>query len=63
MFVAIMKRRERHIYVAIWFYIATFLTVAMLHIVNSIALPVNFLKSYPVYAGVQDALVRWWYRT
>ena len=61
MFGTIMKRRERHIYVAIWFYIATFLTVAMLHIVNSIALPVNFLKSYPVYAGVQDALVQWWY--
>ncbi|MEZ5052933.1 MAG: cytochrome-c oxidase, cbb3-type subunit I [Chitinophagales bacterium] len=61
MFGTIMKRRERHIYVAIWFYIATFLTVAMLHIVNSIALPVTFLKSYPVYAGVQDALVQWWY--
>lgn len=61
MFGTIFKRRERHIYVAIWFYIATFLTVAMLHIVNSIALPVSFLKSYPVYAGVQDALVQWWY--
>ncbi|HCK21582.1 MAG TPA: cytochrome C oxidase Cbb3 [Bacteroidetes bacterium] len=61
MFGTIIKRRERHIYVAIWFYIATFLTVAMLHIVNSIALPVSFLKSYPVYAGVQDALVQWWY--
>ena len=61
MFGTIIKRRERHIYVAIWFYIATFLTVAMLHVVNSIALPVSFLKSYPVYAGVQDALVQWWY--
>jgi cytochrome c oxidase cbb3-type subunit I/II len=61
MFGTIIKRRERHIYVAIWFYIATFLTVAMLHIVNSIALPVSFLKSYPVFAGVQDALVQWWY--
>ncbi len=61
MFGTIIKRRERHIYVAIWFYIATFLTVAMLHIVNSIALPVSLLKSYPVYAGVQDALVQWWY--
>jgi cytochrome c oxidase cbb3-type subunit I/II len=61
MFGTIIKRRERHIYVAIWFYIATFLTVAMLHIVNSIALPVTLLKSYPVYAGVQDALVQWWY--
>lgn len=57
----IIKRRERHMYVAIWFYIATFVTVAVLHIVNSIELPVSFLKSYPVYAGVQDALVQWWY--
>lgn len=57
----IIKRRTRHIYVAIWFYIATFVTVAVLHIVNSIAIPVSLLKSYPVYAGVQDALVQWWY--
>ncbi len=56
-----LKRRVKHIYVAIWFYIATFVTVAVLHIVNSIAIPVSFLKSYPVYAGVQDALVQWWY--
>jgi cytochrome c oxidase cbb3-type subunit I/II len=57
----IVKRREKHMYVAIWFYIATFLTVALLHIVNSLALPVSFLKSYSMYAGVQDALVQWWY--
>ncbi len=57
----IIKRRERHIYVAIWFYIATFVTVAVLHIFNSLALPVSGLKSYSVYAGVQDALVQWWY--
>jgi cytochrome c oxidase cbb3-type subunit I/II len=56
-----VKRRTKHIYVAIWFYIATFVTVAVLHIVNSIAIPVSFLKSYPVYAGIQDALVQWWY--
>ncbi|MBW7847911.1 MAG: cytochrome-c oxidase, cbb3-type subunit I [Bacteroidales bacterium] len=56
-----VKRRTQHIYVAIWFYIATFVTVAVLHIVNSINIPVSFLKSYPVYAGVQDALVQWWY--
>ncbi len=56
-----LKRRVRHIYVAIWFYIATFVTVAVLHIVNSINIPVNLLKSYPVYAGIQDALVQWWY--
>ncbi|MBK9477877.1 MAG: cytochrome-c oxidase, cbb3-type subunit I [Bacteroidetes bacterium] len=61
MFGTIIKRRERHLYVAIWFYIATFVTVAMLHIVNSIELPVSFLKSYSWYAGVQDALVQWWY--
>ncbi|SEQ04843.1 cytochrome-c oxidase, cbb3-type subunit I [Flavobacterium urocaniciphilum] len=57
----IIKRRERHIYVAIWFYIATFVAVALLHIVNSIAIPVSLTKSYAVYAGVQDALVQWWY--
>jgi len=57
----IIKRRESHMYVAIWFYIATWVTVAVLHIVNSIELPVSFLKSYPIYAGVQDALVQWWY--
>lgn len=57
----IIKRRERHIYVAIWFYIATFVTVAVLHIFNSLELPVSGLKSYSVYAGVQDALVQWWY--
>jgi cytochrome c oxidase cbb3-type subunit I/II len=61
MFGTIIKRRERHIYVAVWFYIATFVTVAVLHIVNSIELPVGFFKSYMVYAGVQDALVQWWY--
>jgi cytochrome c oxidase cbb3-type subunit I/II len=56
-----VKRRTKHIYVAIWFYIATFVTVAVLHIVNSINLPVSLLKSYPIYAGIQDALVQWWY--
>ncbi|WP_291117038.1 cytochrome-c oxidase, cbb3-type subunit I [Flavobacterium sp. UBA6135] len=61
MIMTILKRRERHIYVAIWFYIATFVTVAILHIFNSLALPVSALKSYSVYAGVQDALVQWWY--
>jgi cytochrome c oxidase cbb3-type subunit I/II len=57
----IFKRRERHMYVAVWFYISTFLTVALLHVVNSFELPVSFLKSYSMYAGVQDALVQWWY--
>jgi cytochrome c oxidase cbb3-type subunit I/II len=57
----IIKRREKHIYVAAWFYIATFVTVAVLHIFNSFELPVTFFKSYSAYAGVQDALVQWWY--
>lgn len=61
MFGTIIKRREKHLYVAIWFYIATFVTVAVLHIVNSFELPVSLLKSYSWYAGVQDALVQWWY--
>ncbi|PJA99616.1 MAG: cytochrome C oxidase Cbb3 [Ignavibacteriales bacterium CG_4_9_14_3_um_filter_30_11] len=61
MFGTILKRREQHLYVAIWFFIATWVTVAVLHIVNSIEVPVSFLKSYPIYAGVQDALVQWWY--
>jgi cytochrome c oxidase cbb3-type subunit I/II len=61
MFGTIIKRRERHLYVAIWFYIATFVTIAVLHIVNSVELPVSAWKSYMVYAGVQDALVQWWY--
>jgi cytochrome c oxidase cbb3-type subunit I/II len=57
----ILKRREEHMYVAIWFYIATFVTVAVLHIVNSFEIPVSLFKSYSWYAGVQDALVQWWY--
>lgn len=56
-----IKRRQRHLYVAIWFYLATFVTVAVLHIVNSMELPVSALKSYSAFAGVQDALVQWWY--
>jgi cytochrome c oxidase cbb3-type subunit I/II len=61
MFGTILKRRVQHLYVAIWFYIATFVTVAVLHIVNSMAIPVTLFKSYSMYAGVQDALVQWWY--
>jgi cytochrome c oxidase cbb3-type subunit I/II len=60
-FGTLVVRRERHIYVAIWFYIASILTVAMLHIVNSLAIPVGLFKSYSVFAGVQDAMVQWWY--
>ncbi len=57
----IIKRRERHMYVAIWFYIATAVTIALLHVVNSLAVPASAFKSYSVFAGVQDALVQWWY--
>jgi cytochrome c oxidase cbb3-type subunit I/II len=56
-----IKRRQRHLYVAIWFYLATFVTVAVLHIFNNIEIPVSAFKSYSVYSGVQDALVQWWY--
>ncbi len=61
MFGTIAKRREKHMYVATWFYVATVVTVAVLHIVNSIEIPVTLFKSYSIYAGVQDALVQWWY--
>ncbi len=61
MFATILQRREKHLYVAIWFYIGTFVTVAVLHLVNSFEIPVSFMKSYSWYAGVQDALVQWWY--
>jgi cytochrome c oxidase cbb3-type subunit I/II len=61
LFGTILKRRERHMYVSIWFYIATALTVAVLHIVNSMEVPASLFKSYSMYAGVQDALVQWWY--
>jgi cytochrome c oxidase cbb3-type subunit I len=60
-FGTIMKRRVSHIYVANWFFGAFILTVALLHIVNSAAIPVSMVKSYSAYAGVQDAMVQWWY--
>jgi cytochrome c oxidase cbb3-type subunit I/II len=60
-FWTLVKRNEPTLYVAIWFYIATIITVAMLYIVNHLSLPTSFLHSYPVFAGVQDALVQWWY--
>nr|WP_290937013.1 cytochrome-c oxidase, cbb3-type subunit I [Haliscomenobacter sp.] len=61
MFGTIIKRRENHMYVAIWFYIATWITVTVLHIGNNIEIPVSATKSYGIFAGVQDALVQWWY--
>ncbi|MBE2181662.1 MAG: cytochrome-c oxidase, cbb3-type subunit I [Chthoniobacterales bacterium] len=54
-------RNEKSLYVAIWFYIATIITVAMLYIVNHLSLPTSLLHSYPIFGGVQDALVQWWY--
>jgi len=61
MFATILTRRVKHLYVAIWFFIGTFVAIAILHIFNSFELPVSFFKSYSWYAGVQDALVQWWY--
>jgi cytochrome c oxidase cbb3-type subunit I/II len=75
-FGTLLRRRERHMYVALWFYIATIVTVAILHVFNNMWIPVglvefvrtgevtsvsNLMKSYPVYAGVQDAFMQWWY--
>jgi len=57
----IVKRRVQHIYAAIWWYLATFLGIAILHIVNSFELPISLFKSYSIYAGAQDAVVQWWY--
>ncbi len=60
-FGTLFKRKVAHIYVANWFFGAYIITIAVLHIVNSAAVPVTFWKSYSVYAGAQDAMVQWWY--
>jgi cytochrome c oxidase cbb3-type subunit I/II len=60
-FGTLKRRRERHMYVAIWFYIATIVTVALLHVFNNLVVPAGMFKSYPIYAGVQDAMMQWWY--
>jgi cytochrome c oxidase cbb3-type subunit I/II len=60
-FGTLARRRERHLFVAIWFYIASIVTVAILHIFNNLSLPVAPFKSYSIYAGVQDAFMQWWY--
>jgi len=60
-FMTLAHRRERHMYVALWFYIATIVTVAVLHVFNSLVIPVGLFKSYSIYAGVQDAFMQWWY--
>jgi cytochrome c oxidase cbb3-type subunit I/II len=61
MFWTIAKRNEKHLYVAVWFYISTILTIAVLYIVNNLALPLGLFKSYSLFGGVQDALTQWWY--
>jgi cytochrome c oxidase cbb3-type subunit I/II len=60
-FWTLAKRNEKSLYVAIWFYIATIITVAMLYIVNHLSIPTSWLHSYPIFGGVQDGLVQWWY--
>ncbi|MCX5690357.1 MAG: cytochrome-c oxidase, cbb3-type subunit I, partial [Planctomycetota bacterium] len=60
-FGTLIRRRERHIYVALWFYIASIVTVAILHIFNNLSVPAGLFKSYSIYAGVQDAFMQWWY--
>lgn len=60
-FWTLKNRREKHLYVALWFYIATIVTITVLYVVNNLAIPVNATLSYGVFGGVQDALVQWWY--
>jgi cytochrome c oxidase cbb3-type subunit I/II len=60
-FWTLARRNEPSLYVAIWFYIATIITVAMLYIVNHLSIPTSWTHSYPIFGGVQDALVQWWY--
>lgn len=57
----LLNRRERHLYVALWFYIATIVAVTVLHVFNNLVVPIGLFKSYPIYAGVQDAFMQWWY--
>ncbi|MGN6369228.1 MAG: cytochrome-c oxidase, cbb3-type subunit I [Phycisphaerae bacterium] len=57
----LVKRRERHLYVALWFYIATIVAVTLLHVFNNLVIPTGWFKSYSIYAGVQDAFMQWWY--
>jgi cytochrome c oxidase cbb3-type subunit I/II len=60
-FGTLARRRERHLYVALWFYIATLVAITVLHIFNNLVVVAGPLKSYPIYAGVQDAFMQWWY--
>ncbi|MGE0791816.1 MAG: cytochrome-c oxidase, cbb3-type subunit I [Sandaracinaceae bacterium] len=60
-FLTLKNRNEEHLYVAIWFYIATIITITVLYVVNNLAIPTSVVSSYPIFAGIQDALVQWWY--
>jgi cytochrome c oxidase cbb3-type subunit I/II len=60
-FAMVRNRREQHLYVALWFYIASIITVAILHIFNNLVIPAGLFKSYSIYAGVEDAFMQWWY--
>lgn len=60
-FLTLARRNERSLYVAIWFYIATIITIAVLYIVNNLQIPTSFSHSYPIFGGAQDALIQWWY--
>ncbi len=60
-FMTLVNRRERHMYVALWFYIASIVTVTILHVFNNLSVPAGMFKSYSIYSGVQDAFMQWWY--
>jgi cytochrome c oxidase cbb3-type subunit I/II len=60
-FAMVRNRREKHLYVALWFYIASIVTIALLHIFNNLVIPAGLFKSYSIYAGVEDAFMQWWY--
>ncbi len=60
-FGTIARRRERHLYVAVWFYIATLVTITLLHVFNNLVVPSGLFRSFSIYAGVQDAFMQWWY--
>ena len=60
-FTMVRNRREKHLYVALWFYIATLVTITVLHIFNNLVIPAGLFKSYSIYAGVEDAFMQWWY--
>ena len=60
-FATLLRRREKHLYVALWFYIASIVTIAILHVVNNLVIPISATKSYSLWGGVQDAMIQWWY--